>query len=344
MKSKAIIAYDKKKVEIREVEIGELGEWDILVELEYSAISTGTEGYVLSHTDDFHLPYIPGYGPIGRIIEVGTKASKDWNVGDRVSYFTSNYGQDVSGRKLNNDVVANCGGHLSPAIKNVDPSKYSDNNHYCVKVPEALPSNKACFGGISSISSNAVSLANPNVGDKVLVMGQGIIGQMAAQHFQLRGAELAVADLYEKRVEIAKESGANIAINASNTDIFETIKSAWPDGADIIVDVTTNFKLIESSLSVIKNESKYVFLAMYSQGEFPLRKLQGIVYRAYFPWCLWGSHTLNSWDLMSNGRLKIDHLITHTFDVKDAQDAYDLVFDAPQDYLGINLNWESLKS
>ena len=34
MKAKAIIAYDKKKVEIREVEIGELGEWDILVELE----------------------------------------------------------------------------------------------------------------------------------------------------------------------------------------------------------------------------------------------------------------------------------------------------------------------
>ena len=39
-----------------------------------------------------------------------------------------------------------------------------------------------------------------------------------------------------------------------------------------------------------------------------------------------------------------NYLITHTFDVKDAQDAYDLVFDAPQDYLGINLNWESLKS
>ena len=43
---------------------------------------------------------------------------------------------------------------------------------------------------------------------------------------------------------------------------------------------------------------------------------------------------------METEALKIDHLITHRFKYTDAQKAFDLVYDAPDEFVGILLDWE----
>ncbi len=190
MKAKAIVSTGVRKVEIQEIEIAEMAVRDILVELEATAISVGTEAYVLS-TDRYPRPYIPGYSPVGGIIAAGEKASGLYSIGERVTYFQPN-------KPLY--TIQNCGGHQSPAIMNVNPDRLAKSNLYCEKVTVFLSSERAAFGGISSISCLGVSLARQNVGDKALLVGQGMIGQLAAQHLKLRGAEVAVADLYGKRL------------------------------------------------------------------------------------------------------------------------------------------------
>ncbi len=60
---------------------------------------------------------------------------------------------------------------------------------------------------------------------KALVIGQGMIGQLAAQHFRLRGAEVAVADLYLKRLELSRQSGADHTINCSEQDLAEAVRA-----------------------------------------------------------------------------------------------------------------------
>ena len=336
MLAKAILAVAPKKVALRDVEIGSVGEWDIKVELEVSAISAGTESYALSSTHSHPGPFVLGYAPVGRVTEVGDRAAALFQIGDRASYFQP---------RAPIDVGQSCGGHQSPAIFCVDPQGRDPegSNCYCVRVPAALSSERAAFGGISAVACLGVSLANQNVGDKALVVGQGMIGQFAAQHLKLRGAEVAVVDRFEKRLSLSKESGADYTIDAGSLDMVEAVRSIWPEGADIVVDTTGSYRAIEASLDVVRWRGKYVFLGWCKGKDFNLEKMHNRVFEAYFPWTLEGRRVLSSWRLMQTEVLKVDHLNTHCFKAGDAQQAYDLIFNAPEQFAGVSLEWRDGK-
>ena len=172
-----------------------------------------------------------------------------------------------------------------------------------------------------------------------LVIGQGLIGQFAAQHLRLRGAEVAVADLHEKRLDLARQSGADHVINASETSLVDGVQEIWPEMADIIVDSTGNYRVVEDSVDAIRVRGRYVFLAWYKGADFNIERFHGRVFEAYFPWTLEGRRVLSSCRLMQTGALKVDHLITHRFKASQAQAAYDLIYDAPDQYAGILLDW-----
>lgn len=331
-KARAVVSTEKGRVALLDVEIGEPGDWDLTVELEYSAISVGTESYVLSG-DRYPRPYIPGYSPLGRVVKVGKNAMESYAVGDRVTYFQPNKPDHM---------IQNCGGHQSPALIDVNPERLRSSNHYCVKVPDGLGSERAAFGGISSISCLGISLSRLNVGDKALVVGQGMIGQFAAQYLKLRGAEVAVADLHGKRLLLAAESGADYVIHSGQTDFVEEIRKIWPGGADIVVDTTGNDRIVEKAANALYFGGKFVLLGWVKGKEFSLEAFHGRIFEALFPWGLEGPRIASSWRLMNWGALKIDHLITHRFQAHEAQTAYDLIFEAPDQYVGILLDWRAV--
>jgi 3-hydroxyethyl bacteriochlorophyllide a dehydrogenase len=334
MKGKAVVAVDEKKVEFLDIDVDPIGEWDILVELEFSAISAGTEAYMLSSFKKrgYAHPYVPGYAPVGRVTAAGDKANTLFAVGDRVSYFAP-----CASRGLDN----NCGGHQSPARLDVDPANRDlfGSNTYCVKIPEGLSLERAAFAGISSISCLGISLVKPQVGERAVVIGQGIIGQFAAQHLKLRGAEVAVADLHGKRLALAKQVGADHLIDTGARSLPEAVKCLWSGGADIIVDSTGSYRVVEDSVTAIRTRGRYVFLGWYKGADFNLELFHGRIFEAYFPWTLEGTRVVSSCRLMETGALKVDDLVTHRFKASDAQAAYDLIYRSPDQHVGILLDW-----
>ena len=76
MNAKALVAYDKHKVELRELAIGEPGEWDLVVELETAGLSIGTESYIIASVDPAQ-PRVVGYAPVGRVTAVGERAAAE---------------------------------------------------------------------------------------------------------------------------------------------------------------------------------------------------------------------------------------------------------------------------
>ncbi|NQT93828.1 MAG: zinc-binding alcohol dehydrogenase [Lentisphaerae bacterium] len=331
MKTQAIVAVAPRTVEIREIDIGDVGDWDIRVELEVSAISVGTESYVIGREEVSANPFVPGYAPIGRIVETGDSVT-GFAVGDRVSYFSP---------RTPPDAALGSGGHQSSAIIDVDPAHRNllGPDSFCVKVPEGLSSDRAAFGGISSVSCRGIGMAAPSVGERVFVVGQGLIGQFTAAHAHLRGAEVTVADLYDRRLDAARVNGADHVINAGREDLAEALRKTWPGGADILVDTTGNYRVIEASLAALRWRGNTVFLGWCKGTDFDFARLQAKGGTAFFPWTLEGHRVLNSWRLMDSGALHVDHLITHRFPYRDAQKAYDLVYNAPGEYLGIVLDW-----
>jgi 2-desacetyl-2-hydroxyethyl bacteriochlorophyllide A dehydrogenase len=333
MKSKAIVAVDTRKVKIQEIEIGDVREWDICVQLENSAISVGTESYLLKTQKKENGPMITGYAPVGRVIEAGKKAAKSFPVGSRASYFGPRCPEGF--RQL-------CGGQQRTGIIDVNPEGRDmlAPDGYRVTIPEDIPFERAAFAGISSVSGQGVSLSKPEVGDKALVIGQGMIGQFAAQHYRLRGCEVAVADLHRKRLDLSAQSGADHTINCSKESLAKAVLAIWPNGADIIADSTGNYDVIEESIAAARYRGKYVFLAWCKGNNFDLPRLHNHIFEAYFPWTLQGHRVLHAWRLMQNDTLKIDHLTTHRFHYTQAQEAFDLIYDAPEEYAGILFDWK----
>ena len=184
-----------------------------------------------------------------------------------------------------------------------------------------------------------MTLAAPRVGDRALVIGQGMIGQLAAQHLKLRGAEVAVADRHRLRLDLALRCGIDHAIDAGRENVVEAARALWPDGADIVADATGSYRVVEDAVGALRREGTVLFLAWYKGPGFNLERFHGTVFRACFPWTLKGDHVLASWRLLESGALTVDPLQTHEFPVAEVQRAYDLIYAAPEEYVGISLDW-----
>ena len=328
MRANAAIAIDHKTVALGPVEIGEPGEWDLLVKLECSAISVGTESYILS-TTQVGKPRVIGYAPVGRVVRAG--ASTKFAVGDRVTYFAP---------RPPLDTPQLCGGHQSPAIINVNHTQRDllAPNAYCVKVPENVSSEHAAFAGISAVSYLGAHLANPAPGEKVAIVGQGIIGLFATQHFALRGAQVMAIDIDARRLKLAGECGADFCVQPGE-DLGAAIRRVWPGGADILVDTTANHRVVEASIAGLRHEGKYVFLGYYKGADFNLGALHGVVFHGLFPWTLRGNLVVASLQLMTMGALKIAPLISHRFPASEVTAAFELAGKRPAKYTGILLDW-----
>ncbi len=334
MNAKALIAYDKQKVALRDIEIGEPGEWDIAVEVETAGLSIGTESYHIGSVDPAE-PRVIGYAPIARVTWVGKQAAALFAVGDRVTYFAPNPPLPAAG------VIQLCGAYQSPAILTVNPSTRNllAPNDFCVKIPADVAAEAAAFAGISAVSYFAAEMSNVKAGEKVLILGQGIIGLYATQHFALRGAEVCVADLYDMRLQMAARCGADHVINAQRDDVVTSVLACWPGGADIVVDATASYRVVEQSLPALRPGGRYGFLGYYKAGDFNLGLLQGRVYDAFFPWTLQGRLVVASLKLMEMGALRATELITHRFAVADAPQAYETAAKYPEATAGILLDW-----
>ncbi|MCX5661428.1 MAG: zinc-binding alcohol dehydrogenase [Planctomycetota bacterium] len=335
MQAQAVVPVDPRRVEFRTIEIGEPGPNELLVELECSAISVGTESYIISMAEAAN-PRVLGYSPVGRITRVGEGVGDRFAVGERVTYFSPRAPVGVG--QL-------CGGHQSPAILNVDPTRdLFAPNCYVVKVPESVPSEKAAFAGISAVSYFGATMPNPQPGDRVVVVGQGIIGLFATRHFALRGCRVVVADSVPARLAAAKALGADHVVDVGKGDLVKFVRDLWPDGADIVVDSTANHRVVETAIGALRGEGKFVFLGYYKGADFNLGRLHGVVYEGFFPWTLRGRHVAASLKLMAMGVLDPLPLISHRFPARDAAKAFEMILtpapgNIPANYLGVLLDW-----
>lgn len=333
MQAHAVIPIDARHVDFRTIEIGEPGPDDLVVELECSAVSVGTELYILSFAEAAN-PRVLGYAPVGRITRVGENAASRFAVGERVTYFAPRGPAPGAG------VGQLCGGHQSPAILNVHPSRdLFAPNSYVVKVPEGVTSERAAFAGISAVSYFGTTMPNPQPGDRVVVVGQGIIGLFATRHFALRGCRVVAADTVPARLEAARRCGADHVVDAGNADLVKFVRELWPSGSDIVVDCTASHRVVEASIGALRHEGKFVFLGYYKGADFNLGRLHGVVFESFFPWTLRGHHVAASLKLMAMGALDPEPLISHRFAAREAQKAFEMILTPPANYLGVLLDW-----
>jgi predicted dehydrogenase len=232
------------------------------------------------------------------------------------------------------------------------------------KIPESVAYEHACFTTLGSIALNAVRIANISLGEKIAVIGLGLVGQLIAQLARLQGGVVIATDLKADRVALAKQLGADSAfvgglefaqqlssltggVGVDCAIIAAAAKSAAPCRVAVeicrdrgrIVDVGAvelNFPWYESYLKEIQ-----VFMARaYGPGSYDASyERQGQDYP--LPYVRW-TEKRNMEEflrLAAQKSLRLEGLITHRVPLEEAAKAYEIIMDPSQNSLAVLLNY-----
>jgi threonine dehydrogenase-like Zn-dependent dehydrogenase len=148
------------------------------------------------------------------------------------------------------------------------------------KIPDELPSDCAALAEPLGVGMQAVNQADVRPDQKVTVFGAGCIGMMAMVTLKYRGFEdVAIVDLSDKRLEIARTLGADLALNPSRDDVWARLREAHGTvrflgrvectGSDAYIECTGNQKVMSAILQHAKPNAHISVPAVYREN-FPL--------------------------------------------------------------------------
>lgn len=335
MKGFRVVFSKPMKVGIEAFELREPAENEVLVKTKATLISTGTELTAL--TGDFpdqsawsmyiKYPFAPGYSSIGEVIKCGSRV-KDISIGD---------------------IVASTSHHATHALVRADE---------LIKVPENIKVENACFHTIAAGVMNSIRLAKVSLGESVVIVGLGLLGQMATIFSRMAGAYPVIAvDLSENRLKIAEISGATHILCADDWDnVRESVERITKNRmADKVFEVTGNPEVIPKAITLAKIMG-YLIILSSPRGKTILdfhdevNSLSRIIIGTHFssqpvfetPYNPWTRkrNTELFFDLLSAGYLRIDHLITHEYYWRDAEKAYEMLLEDRTKALGVILKFE----
>ncbi|NLX04521.1 MAG: zinc-binding alcohol dehydrogenase [Phycisphaerae bacterium] len=317
MKAQALVCTEQQEFVLDEVEYSPLQPRDLWVRALRTGVSIGTELLLVrSQVSWGPFPIITGYQGVGIVEQVGS-AVKDFAVGDRIYYRGCSAGITWQGRP----VSATSGAHASHVV-----TDSTNVLHGPAKLPEGVDEEAASLFVMPSVGLNGVNMAGVAMGDRVVVIGAGLIGLGNVATAKLRGAVTVAVDIDDQRLAVARQLGADHTINSSREDLDERMKQIVPDGADVVFEASGNPKCVDLGIALCRREGKFVFQGNYGAGPLSFRFLEAHNrrIRAFFP-CDDGyvPSRRTVIKLMAEGALDWGRTITHRLDAREAPKFYD---------------------
>ena len=290
-------------------------------------MSTGTENIVFNrlfepgtHWDDWvKYPFYPGYTSVGTIVAVGPE-TPGYEVGQRVAMRAP---------------------HRSMAVVGADR---------CYPIPEALPFEEAVWFALAKIAFHGAHAGGLALGDRVLVIGAGPIGQMATRWAVAGGARsVTVVDSVPQRLKLALAGGASTVIERSITEARQEIIDA--NGGElprVVIDSTGNAKVFEAALGLTASFGTVVILGdtgapaqQHLTRDVITRGLRIVGAHDGHNTPTWNGATISSlfFELAVSGRFGLKGLNTHFFKPAQCADAYYVANADRANTMGIIFDW-----
>lgn len=237
----------------------------------------------------------------------------------------------------------------------------------CAKVPDTVSDEEASFAILGAVALQGIRLVKPTLGETVVVIGLGLVGLMTVQLLKANGCRVLGLDFNQDKLSLAKKFGAELVdLNKDDplaiADIFSRGRGV---DAVIITASTTSDEPVHQAAQMCRKRGRIVLVGVtglkLSRDDFFKKELTFQVSASYGP----GRYDTNyeekgqdypigfvRWteqrnfeavlDMMATGALDVKQLISHQFDINEAEKAYKVVINS-EPSLGILLTYPGVE-
>ena len=326
-------------MELREESLPAVGADEVLVETICSAISAGTEMLIYrgefphlhdSHdnfSSDLNYPLAYGYACVGVVRETGEQVDRSWR--DRIVFAFQPH-----------------------------TSHFISNPNYLLPVPNNLSHEIACFLPNMETAVNLIQDAAPILGERALVLGQGVVGLLVAsllKEFPLES--LVTSDCYELRRKASLNIGLNDSFdpefisNKNNSSIATMRQSGYSQNFDLTFELSGSPSALNDAIAFTTFGGRIVIGSWYGEKRAEI-DLGGAFHRSRIKLISSQVSTIApelsgrwdkprrfgvAWEALK--RIQPQKWITHRFPIEDASKAYELLDKNPQETIQVMVTY-----
>ncbi len=237
----------------------------------------------------------------------------------------------------------------------------------CAGVPDNVTFDHAGFAVLGSIALQGIRLSRCHLGETVFVIGLGLVGQLTVALAAAAGFQVIGTDLDAARCELAMKMGAKFAEPGLSAASIEQMTGGLGADAVVITASTKSNGPIEIAADCVRQKGRVVLVGVVGleldRRPFYFKEAEFVVSCSYGPGRYDPSYEEKGQDypaayvrwteqrnihavleLMGNGRLNVEPLISHRFSIEAAPDAYELINSGSEPFLGVVLQYPEVES
>lgn len=332
---KAIRFMQPEVIEYSDIPAPQVKDNEVLAKIAYAGfcatdIELLTGEMVHIKNGNTKYPIIPGHEWSGTIVEVG-KNVRDFKVGDRITSDVSlGCGECDECRKGHYNLCPNR--EVIGSYKNrqgVFAEYVAVPQRHVYKIPDGLSMEEAALAEPAATAMYAVSKAKIPAGAEVLVIGDGPIGQLAAQLANIAGAsKVIMAGSWDDKLAIAKECGIHETINYHKEDVVQRAKELTEAGPEIVIETSGSNAALNMAVQALKPTGRIVAVSWYNGANVDVAMNTVIVKDAELVGSLASPNSFGPvLRYMDSGKLKVKPLITHVKPLNELEDVVKMIRD-----------------
>lgn len=330
MSNKTVVFTGKNAVEVRPCDVPSPGPGEVRVRTSRTLISAGTECIALlrlfeegtNWAEWVKYPFYPGYCGAGIVDAIDVSAKVDYKPGDRVAGWT---------------------GHQQYAVGPAARAAH---------VPDNVTDEEAAWLPMGVIAQHGFRKANLVVGETVIVVGLGMLGQLTVQYAHLAGAGRIIAiDPAQTRCEMAMRHGATHALACGAGEARDAVADITGGRmADVLYEITGHPAVFAAAQPLLAEFGRLILTGdcgtpskqhLTTSVVFNNLTIIGAHQRLAAKSPTWHHAAMGEMFLaaLSDGRMNVKDLISHRFAADDAPSAYELLTTRRDEAMGVIIEW-----